>query len=477
MVLGKRPFGFSRLTSIAAVALVAITVRLVPLARPGTAWMLQHDSPSYIMLAKGLTKGCGVAPWKDGTCGTLEMGRTPGYPLFLAVIPSLRFVVVVQAILEAVTVFVVGVAAAAVAGTFSGIVAASIFAFDVVSISNCATIMTEPLFTAIVALAFGLQIVAVFRFADTKTRLIVSFVAAVLIGVSALVRPIGVVLIVTAPLLLLPLQHSKLRSIWIAIVLTMIAAAPTLAWSLRNFEDRGVFSLSLTPLYNLYFYRAASLLAHEKGIQEDQQRALLLRELPKVCSPVFTDSPPACFEVLKRRAFQIIRKHPAELAAIMVRGTAVLMFGPGLEATREMLGEGATEAAKPRPAGKAVFALVIFEFMLLAVTWTGMVFTIVKFGLPWRWSHYPLLLPFAAALLLILATAGPEAYSRYRIPVMPLLAIISGIGWGQIFRPHLSVSECQADLALKREILHEIRCMGVTVLWSDGKTQLEEKQI
>jgi len=452
MAQGNRPSCFSRLTCISVVALLALTVRLIPLSRPGTAWMLTADSPSYTVLAKGLTRGCGLAPWEHGACGTPELGRTPGYPLFLAVIPSLRSVLVVQAILETGTVVVVGVAAAAAAGTLAGIVAASIFAFDVSSISNCVTIMTEPLFTAIVALAFGLQIVAVFWFADPKIRLIVSFVGAGLIGVSTLVRPIGVVLIVTAPLLMLPLQQSKLRSVWIGIVVTVIATAPTFAWCLRNFERRGAFSLSITPLVDFYFFRVASLLAEQNGIQVDHQRALLLRELPKICSPVFNDSPPACFEILKRRAFQIIRKHPAELAAIMSRGTAALMLGPGLEATKVMLGDGTT-GAKPGPAGKAVFALVTLEFMLLAVTWTGTVFTIVKFGLPWRWSHYPMLLPFAPALLLILATAGPEAYSRYRIPVMPLLAIVSGIGWAQMVRPPLFVSERQADLTLKRDIL------------------------
>ena len=162
--------------------------------------------------------------------------------------------------------------------------------------------------------------------------------------------------------------------------------------------------------------------------------ALLLREASKICSLVFNDSPSACFEVPKRRAFQIVRQHPAALAAGMARGTAILMLGPGFEAKKHMLGEGGADAAKPRPAGKAVFALVSFQFILLAVTWTGAICAIVKFGLPWRWSYYPLLLPSAAALLLILATAGPEAYSRYRIPIMPLVAIVSSMGWSQMFR-------------------------------------------
>ena len=81
MVQGNRSRGLSRLTYIAVVALLALTVRLAPLLRPGTAWMLASDSTSYIALAKGLTKGCGFAVWEHGACRMPEIGRTPGYPL------------------------------------------------------------------------------------------------------------------------------------------------------------------------------------------------------------------------------------------------------------------------------------------------------------------------------------------------------------------------------------------------------------
>ena len=168
MVQENRHRGFSRLIYLAIVALLALTVRLAPLSRPGTAWMLTPDSAGYIALAKGLRKGCGFVHWEHGACGAPEIMRAPEYPLFLLAIPSLYSAVVAQAILKTGTVVVIGVAAAAVAGTLSGIVATSIFAFDVSSIANCVTIMSEPLFTTIVTLAFGLQIVAVFWFADTR---------------------------------------------------------------------------------------------------------------------------------------------------------------------------------------------------------------------------------------------------------------------------------------------------------------------
>jgi hypothetical protein len=36
------------------------------------------------------------------------------------------------------------------------------------------------------------------------------------------------------------------------------------------------------------------------------------------------------------------------------------------------------------------------------------------------------------AIYLVVVPAGPEAYARFRVPVMPLLAVFAGIGWGRV---------------------------------------------
>jgi hypothetical protein len=432
---------------IAVIALLALAVRLAPLAQPDGAWMYEADSESYTRLTKGLLNGCGFARWEHGACGAPELFRTPGYPLFLAAVPSPRPALVAQAALEAGTVLVIGAAAAAVAGGMAGMVAASIFAFDVSSISNCVRILSDPLFTALVAIALGLQIVAIFRFPGSTKRLAVSFVSAGLIGVAILVRPVGVVLVVMAPLLLSPLERWTSRNVVMAIVLSAIAAGPALAWSVRNFERRGVFSLSVTPQYNLYFYRAAGLLARAKGISLGREQAILIREQPKSCKIDFSDSSPECFKVLNRHAFEVFLQYPAWLAQDVARGTATALLGPGVQAIKKMVGiEPQTDVRTAGMAGAVALGLIAFEVVLLAVTWIGVLFAAFKLGLPWRWSYYPLLLPLASAALMVLASAGPEGYSRYRTPIMPMIAIISGIGWTLMLRPQLLASETENGL-------------------------------
>src|ERR1700752_2234621 len=84
---------------LCSLALVALALRLAPLLRPGSEWAMANvDSPRYVELAEGIRAGCGFARLIDGRCGPPEVLRTPGYPLMLAVVPSLRAVVAMQAL-------------------------------------------------------------------------------------------------------------------------------------------------------------------------------------------------------------------------------------------------------------------------------------------------------------------------------------------------------------------------------------------
>ena len=167
MVQENRHRGFSRFMYLAIVALLALTVRLAPLSgrvRPG-CWHRIQRLTLHGERSEGGLRLRALGTWclrgarnNAGTrISTVPVSNT--VPVFCGSCSGDS---------QTGTVVVIGVAAAAVAGTLSGIVATSIFAFDVSSIANCVTIMSEPLFTTIVTLAFGLQIVAVFWFADTR---------------------------------------------------------------------------------------------------------------------------------------------------------------------------------------------------------------------------------------------------------------------------------------------------------------------
>jgi hypothetical protein len=122
------------------VAIVALLLRLAPLLRGvGT----NPDSGRYIELAQGLRHGCGFARWLNKSCSTVETFRTPGYPLFLAAMPSLRAAVAVQAIMGAAVCLLIGLFVLDHWGPTAAVAAELIIALDIPSILFGAMILSD----------------------------------------------------------------------------------------------------------------------------------------------------------------------------------------------------------------------------------------------------------------------------------------------------------------------------------------------
>src|SRR5271155_5590140 len=81
------------------IASVALLIRLAPLMRSDMRFQTGWDAADYIPLAQGIEHGCGFARHVHGHCGSPDISRPPGYPYFVAAMPGLRSVLVVQAIL------------------------------------------------------------------------------------------------------------------------------------------------------------------------------------------------------------------------------------------------------------------------------------------------------------------------------------------------------------------------------------------
>src|SRR5215469_14386026 len=81
------------------IGMVALLLRLAPMARPDLKFQVGWDAADYIPLAQGIQHGCGFARYTNGRCGNPDMSRPPGYPFFVAMMPGLRSVLVIQAVL------------------------------------------------------------------------------------------------------------------------------------------------------------------------------------------------------------------------------------------------------------------------------------------------------------------------------------------------------------------------------------------
>lgn len=132
---------------------VALTVRVLFLvAPPAPEW--KPDSQAYDMLAMGLLDGKGYV----NSRGEATSWLPPGYPLFLAAVywaigRNLDAVRLAQAILDATTCLIVYVLAFRIFGNRVALVAAGLATFSLGLLSAARLILTESLFTFLVALS------------------------------------------------------------------------------------------------------------------------------------------------------------------------------------------------------------------------------------------------------------------------------------------------------------------------------------
>jgi hypothetical protein len=158
-------------------------------------------------------------------------------------------------------------------------------------------------------------------------------------------------------------------------------------------------------------------------------------------------SPARVRALQQRQAAQIIAAHPVLVSKVMLYGATKILVGTGHADLLHFFGGVPYEA---RPAGASAFsleatrerltrspwavALVAYVLLHLARVYAGAARGVLRVtrGARSRWPAHVLLA--GIAIYLVVVAAGPEAYARFRVPVMPFLAIFAGIGWGSSTR-------------------------------------------
>ena len=433
-----------------AIACLSFAFRLYPLARPGTVWALSNpDSIGYMRLAEGLRTGCGFAPrWQDGTCGPAEVERTPGYPLFLASFPDLQVVLAIQAILGTGGCLLVGLFAWRHWGLTAGIIAESLVGLDLASICSN-NIGTETLFTWIIILAIVLELTAVGRAVLDVWSIAAVLSAACLVGISALVRPIGQVLLLIVPLGVVPLRAlSPQKKVILSALALLLSAAAIAGWSYRNYLRRDIWTFSTIGAVNLDYTVAAGVLAYGTDKTIDEVASDRLRSVgrdsgaPDLWSMTFDEDP----REMRSRGLEVVLSHPLVTALIAAKGflgscimppnrifvSTYLGHRVGQAETRAFLTRNIRLTLKSTFSSRWLVAVRGLIFIQFAVNIAG----IIGIGLAirrMRATPFPgiwfVIIPLFSAILLLLAAAGPVEGPRFRVPATPMLALVSAFGW------------------------------------------------
>lgn len=362
------------------------------------------DSFTYLGPARSLIRGLGFT-----NSGLIETLRTPGYPLLLAgfglrIVPVIVFQHLLNvAIAVAIYLFVTR----RLGDRFVAIIAAILFAIDTPTLHYANKILTETLFTALLFIVFVLVVYA------RQLPL-----AGVLTGLLVLIRPVAIAYFVVAALCLL-LRRVRLRTIAIYAVLALVLP---IGWGLRNLHHTGVFTISSIGGINMLTYRAAGALAIEddgdfdadleeeaQGLQESADDEIQT----KLHIPDAEELPDAVRgKYYSEIGWRVLRQHLRAAALLTLRGLLVNIFDSRWEGLEIV----------------SAFPTDIVRRGLDAYTAALFVFAVIGAIALWKRDRDLAAMIIATIVYFLLISAGGEAESRFRVPVMPQYVIATACG-------------------------------------------------
>jgi len=369
------------------------------------------DSDEYLTIAHNIAAGRGFSadvspPFRP------DIRRTPVYTTLLAsvfLLPfgDVRLASLIGALASAATVAATYSIAWHLFGPIAAIGAAVLLTVDVTSASYSVLILTEAVFTALVTTAvLALMRRPLTRPADVR--------GGALLGGAALCRPAGILLgLVTLPVG--AWRHSAWQAIarhymWVNATFFLVA----LLWVGRNFIVADTLTLSSIASVNLYFHRAAAVEARLEGKKAEEVRAVWERQFESL-SAQWSDAEK--LEWMKSHARDVILSHPATYLQITVDGFIYMMQSEPLELRRLL---GLREGSFSYNAAGVAASVQLWLVYLAAVLG---VLASARDDERRRAALVPL--AFIAYFVLV---SGPEAYPRFRVPIMPFVAMLSGIG-------------------------------------------------
>ena len=401
--------------SAAAIALVLHGV-LAILVAP----RFEVDSSFYRTQAEALVQhGASL-----DAAGQPETRYTPGYPAFLALFlgAGLGYEGAVAA-QHAIWIVLAG-AAAALAWRHSRSIIAAVSAglvttLDLPGVQSSISILSETLAAGTLTGAAVCALLAI-RCAHKSAALRWAVAAGLLAGATALVRPIAIALGVPLAVAILIGADRRWRAAAAAVLLAAFAVLPVF-WTIRNARETGVATLSSLAGINLLHYRAAGTLAIRDPGGIDANLVRRREELEqRACRELEAQHQQPCASISWARrsgtyaahAWPIIASDPIATAWQAARALGMVMLGGGAVLLTEVTGIS-------EPAARLACMLYTVPLALLAL-----------WGIPYWWTRDR---AFTWVVVLVLGymigmSLGAEAYSRFRVPVIALYAILAGGG-------------------------------------------------
>ena len=432
---------------VVAIFLAALALRLAVFAYIShePRKYFTYDSSGYDRRATNLLDH-GVFAGEKAAPFTPDLGRTPGYPVIMAVVYAVighqpAGVVLLQILAGALTAVLTYVLVRELQlSRHVGGIAAAIVALDPVSVMTSNRLLTETIFTTLIVAAMWMLA----RYWQTE-RLRWIAISAVILAGAALTRPISQFLpLAVAPLIVLAARTSRRHAQIATALFLVLSLTLTYSWAYRNYRETGVATLSSISDTNLIYYRARAVLAASEGKSQDRAWAELEERIDRRAAAEGL-SPAETIALERREAIRILAEHPLLTIEMLLKGVARIFADPGYTISCTLLDRNSTEyqcfpgrstmnepGVVDRALGKVgQMSLVqqgalLGSILLLGVLYTTAILGVLQLARDHQWRVLGLLMIVIAYFTLL--SAGAEANGRFRIPMIPFLAVLAGVG-------------------------------------------------
>ena len=369
------------------------------------------DSFTYLAPARSMLSGAGFLDDSN----LVETIRTPAYPLLLALFGArtLPIIILQHLINVALALGIYIFAASRTANRLIALVASLLFAIDVPTIHYANKLLTETTFAALLYVLFLLAL--------HRPNVVA---LGLLTGVLVLVRPIAIFFFVPLAIVL-AIWHKSARYL---ATFTLLALLLPVGWAARNKVQTGVFSVSSIGNINLLSQRAAGALAIEdegdfREALTDEESALTdeaddwIQQTLHI--PDAEELPVAVrAKYYAQYGVRVIREHWLSFVQLTIRGVLVNFVDSDWDAVWD-ISQISPDVLR--------LTLGLIPVIILAFATVGVIDL-------WRSDRALALLIIVVVVYFIGISAGGEAESRFRVPVVPQLAIAAGVGVAAVRR-------------------------------------------
>jgi len=376
---------------------------------------LENDSKSYYLPATQEF----FRNYLDFTNNTSNLGAqvTPIFPVFLKIVLPLGIsgAILINLVLSTLTIYFVYLVGKKILGKGLGILSALIISIEGSYFFSSLLIAPEIIFTLLITLHIYFLIAQPFKISNINY-----LCAGLVLALAILTRPIGISILLSLILAMLVAPSLRNRQ---TIFTILFSGFFVVAWLLRNLIIHGVPNISTISAHNIHYYEGAASKAEALNISLEITQANEVR-----IQSVLIGNSPTIGELYKYdndRGFELIRQYPIAFLKMHVYGAFRVIFGPGKSSIHMLLSNGLGIRDSKVELGIAI----IFFLLLIFIVGTSL----ISIPFIWRSNRTFALLSLVIIGSLLAVSSGSVGYSRFRVPLAPILSILSAYGFMIIY--------------------------------------------